>query len=222
MSGIVMVVVLGIIAVSIAAIHIYGCRSSDARYRTYTKPFLVPSMTALAVAVIKMQGHHLQILVPFLVAMAFYTAGDILLMLEGKEKLFLLGMVSFAVGHVIVAVSFLSTGTRLLYLIVSALIWFSILVFLFFPRLDPKNRMTPYLKAYGTMVALYGIMVTASTFNGNLPSHVLAVLGVAMFGISDSMIAFRVTDGRDRSTRVMATYIMAVAFLLSSAVLLAS
>ena len=81
--------------------------------------------------------------------------------------------------------------------------------------------MTPYLKAYGTMIALYGITVTASTFNGNIPSHVLAVCGVAMFGISDSMIAFRVTDGRDRSTKVMATYILAVALLLSSAFFLA-
>ena len=95
-------------------------------------------------------------------------------------------MVSFVMGHIIVAVSFLSTGTKLLYLTISALVWFAILVFLFFPRLDERNSMTPYLKGYGTMIAIYGILVTSSSFNGNVPSHIIAVLGVVMSGISDS------------------------------------
>ena len=67
-------------------------------------------------------------------------------MADRNRKLFVLGMVSFVIGHIIVAVSFLSTGTKMLYLIVSALVWFAILVFLFFPRLDERNSMTPYLK----------------------------------------------------------------------------
>ena len=67
------------------------------------------------------------------------------------------------------------------------------------------------------MIAIYGILVAASTFNGNVLSHILAVLGVVMLGISDSMIALRVTGSKDRTTRVMATYIIAVALLLAAA-----
>ena len=67
-------------------------------------------------------------------------------MADRSRKLFVLGMVSFVMGHIMVAVSFLSTGTNLLYLIISALVWFAILVFLFFSRLDERNSMTPYLK----------------------------------------------------------------------------
>ena len=217
MSLSIMTPIVGIVALALIAIHIYGCKSPDPRFRNYTKPFLVPSMTAFAFMLMKLKGLSLPFALPFIAAMACYTVGDILLMIEDNTKLFILGMVAFVVGHIIVAVSFLSTGTKLLYLIISALVWFAILVFLFFPRLDERNSMTPYLKGYGTMIAIYGILVTASTFNGNTVSHVLAVLGVALFGISDSMIALRVTGSKDRSTRVMVTYIIAVALLLAAA-----
>ena len=217
----VLTAILCIVTAALIAIHLYGCRCGNPRCRRYTKPFLVPSMTALTFSLMNLKGISLPSALPFLIAMGFYTLGDILLMQDGSTPLFLSGMVAFVVGHIVIAVSFLGTGTKIGYILVSSLIWFAILLFLFFPRLDERNRMTPYLKAYGTMIALYGITVTASTFNGNIPSHVLAVGGVAMFGISDSMIALRVTDGKDRSTRVMATYILAVALLLSSAFLLA-
>lgn len=221
MFDLMMVVVLGIVSLALISIHIYGCKSTDPRFRRYSKPFLVPSMTAFTYALMSLNGLSLPFGIPFLIAMAFYTIGDILLMAEKKENLFLWGMVSFIIGHITVAVSFMSAGIKLLYLIIASVIWFAVLVFLFFPRLDPKNSMTSYLKGYGTMIALYGIVVSASTFNGNALSHVLAIFGVMMFGISDCMIALRITDGKNRSTRVMVTYILAVALLLTSAYFMA-
>ena len=215
-----LVVVLGIVALALISVHVYGCKSTDPRFRRYTKPFLVPAMTAFTYALLSLNGLYLSFRIPFLIAMAFYTVGDILLMSE-KSNLFLCGMVSFIIGHITVAVSFLNGGIKLMHLILASVIWFAVLVFLFFPRLDPRNRMTSYLKGYGTMMALYGIVVSASTFNGNSISHLLAILGVLMFCISDCMIALRITDGKNRSTRVMVTYIIAVALLLSAAYFMA-
>ena len=204
-----------LMAIVSISLQLYGCKKKIMTLRRITKPFIVPSMTLLLLSMLGWTTQPQSDLYPLIAAMVLYTLGDVLLLMK-NAKIFLLGMITFAFGHVVIAYMAVGYGISLVSLIVSSLLWFTCLSFGFFPRLDRDNHMTPYLKAYSVVVTLYGIVVSASSFGGNIPARIIAIIGVAMFAISDGMIAFRVTDGKERSTRVMTTYVIAVALLLVS------
>lgn len=178
-----------------------------------TKPLL---MILLAGYFISLLGNHstkLKRLI--LVALLFSWFGDTFLMFDGTNPLFfILGLSSFLIAHIAYIISFnkfdnaIKSGVIILVLVLF-ISYSLILIYLLWPGLNDMK----------TPVVLYAIVLTLMGFLGvvkNLQISNLVVIGVVLFIISDSLLAYTKFVEPINFSRliIMATYILAQFFIV--------
>lgn len=118
--------------------------------------------------------------------LAACAIGDVCLLARGKKRLFQLGMLAFAAGHLIYAYAFYSLGQNIL-LAIDALLVFgagSALAFRHMSKtLDPDMRIS---------VALYNVIITGMVVTAIGTQNLLIIAGALMFAASDVVV------GQDR------------------------
>lgn len=175
-----------------------------------TKPLLMPLLAAWAWA---RGGPRLLV-----VALLFGWGGDLALQ-SGSDSVFLLGMASFAVGHLCYLTLFRRLGrlerSRLLALGTLYGTACAVLVTLLWPGLDADLALP---------VAGYSLLLTAMACVAAVALGWRAGLGGALFLFSDALIGGGLADWQELPAQgllIMATYI-AAQYLLASAVLRAA
>ena len=192
-----------------------------------TKPLMMP-LLALYYAVSSIQMNEFDWLI--VAALLAGCAGDTFLMLKGNENYFLLGMVSFLLGHIFYIISFiLSMGTDIVLMsIAGPLLFIPVLVILYFTFPRFKDKMGDYkIPVYVYMVAILLMHVFAILRGTQYPLYcscfILTYIGSILFILSDSLIAVD-KFGEKKIPRIrsyiMETYILGQ-FLITMGVLLA-
>ncbi|MFN0203151.1 MAG: lysoplasmalogenase [Bacteroidia bacterium] len=155
-----------------------------------TKILLMPSLALWYFYLTKTQGA-----IKMLLAALFFSWGGDTLLVFAKEKpiFFLLGLGSFFLAHVFYIYTFVKKGkefkltTSSVALIVIALLNLATLLYLLLPVL-PIDMKVPIL-AYGSILTL--LICSTLYLRKLLAAHwAYLLLGVALFILSDSLIAF--------------------------------
>ncbi|MEV4440714.1 lysoplasmalogenase [Streptomyces sp. NPDC049577] len=169
---------------AVAAAHLAGLLAGAPAVVHATKPALMP---LLAACVLARRGPRLLAL-----ALLFGCGGDTLLQIGG-DTVFLLGMGSFAAGHVCYLVLFArhgaASGRGRTYGLAAgyAVVWAGV-VALLWPGLEAGLRVP---------VAVYSLLLTAMAY-GATRTRVPVAAGAALFLLSDTLIASGLADGWPR------------------------
>ena len=191
-----------------------------------TKPLMMPLLALYyTVSSIEMNVFNWLIVAALLAG----CAGDVFLMLKGNENYFLLGMVSFLLGHVFYIISFiLSMGTNIvLMLIAGPLLFVPVLVILYFTFPKFKDKMGDYkIPVYvymGVILLMHVFAILRVTQYPLLCSCFYSTyIGSILFILSDSLIAVD-KFGEKKIPRIrhyiMETYIFAQLFIITGILL---
>ena len=201
---------------SLALIHLYARWADKTAAAALTKPFLMPLLYyAVLSPVFSAQ------LIPVALAALFYTIGDICLIFKKRRAIFLLGIFSFMIGHVLYIVYFIGHSFSLPFFLASiALFAIPFGVYIWRIRRSGADDFWGYI-LYGAMIYAFGIGIGASLSSATVLPSSLAVAGVVLFGYSDSRIAYNRAHHADTSDFViMWTYIAANIALVSAAVMI--
>ena len=210
---------MGSVALSLfltmAAVHLYARLGEKPLVSAVTKPFLMPLLYYGVLSSFDVGTPYLLVLVAI-----FYTAGDIALIFKRHKAAFIAGVISFMTGHAFYTAFFLIRSFSIPGLIAGAVVFalpFSLYVWtIHFSHADDF----PGFVIYGAAIYIFGAGISASFSISVLPSSLLALLGVVLFGYSDSRIAYNKAYNGDTSDFViMWTYIAANIALLSAAVM---
>lgn len=207
--------------------HLMAVDKENEKWIYITKPLMMP-LLALYYAISSIQMNEFDWLI--VAALLAGCAGDTFLMLKGNENYFLLGMVSFLLGHVFYIISFiLSMGTEIvLMLIVGPLLFIPVLVILYFTFPRYKDNMGDYkIPIYVYMGVILLMHVFAILRGTQYPLYcscfISTYIGSILFIFSDSLIAVD-KFGEKKIPRIriyiMETYILGQ-FLITMGVLLA-
>ena len=214
-----------LIAILVIAVHLIAIKKQNRYVKSISKVFIIPYLYLAFLVFTESFG----LIVPnrglFMTALLFYTLGDLLLELE-KKNTFMLGGISFSIGHVLYAIFFMMRGFSLSMGVLFIGIWAFIYIFLFEQEIkDAKPNSTLYI-VYASIVMILGIAVGAADFGGNWIAKMIAVAGTLSFAFSDALVIIRQTkdtgeeEKRDDDLLIMITYIGANILLLSSISLL--
>src|SRR5688572_7961784 len=86
------------IAISIA--ELVAVTFNFSAVHTISKPLILPALMGYFITSVSTRNFY------FLGALVFCWAGDVLLMFQGKEIFFILGLVSFLIGHLFYMISY--------------------------------------------------------------------------------------------------------------------
>lgn len=198
---------IALLALLVSAAHLSALKRKDRRVSRLTKPFLVPCVYGAAFTFL---GFRLPLAALAASAAVCYTLGDILLDRKGTIP-FILGSLSFILGHLCLSTrsALLSPSPWLIAGAAAAAIPYA----LFLLKLRGKEGYWQYI-AYGG--AVYILLASSFAAFPGL-SSILAVIGAAFYGYSDSMIMFRMAKIKKTPDHiVMGTYILANVFLALS------
>ena len=204
-----------ILFVCVSVVQMIGVTKENQKIIYYSKPLLMP-LLALYYAFGSLALNSFNWLI--VVALLFGCGGDIFLMLKGKESYFLLGMVSFLLGHVFYIIAFImSMGTNILLFIVSGPILLIPVIIIMLKTLpkykdslgDMKIRVFVYM---GAILFMHVTAILRVSYYGLICARFFSVyLGSILFILSDSLIAINeFTERKVPNIRiyVMATYIL--------------
>jgi uncharacterized membrane protein YhhN len=147
----------------------------------------------------------------------FGWMGDVFLIYAGRVKLFILGLLSFLLGHLCYIRSLLYfTGSIEPAVLIAAVILAVPLGFIIFRLIRPEKAVIPLLVVYGGVLA--GMAITAFSLmlsRKDLPGAAFFTGGV-FFLVSDTILGYgRFREGaRINNAAVMITYITAQACLI--------
>ena len=131
-----------------------------------------------------------------LAALFFGWLGDILLLAKQRKKLFLLGMLAFAVGHILYTVACLrlSGGASVPELLAAGLFFVIYAVFLYAgkPRLTMlRGKLAAAATVYGFLLALFGFSAALLCLRRRTAAAGLVLVGAILFIFSDSMLSLQ-------------------------------
>lgn len=144
----------------------------------------------------------------FLIAigLAFALAGDVLLMLPNDQ--FILGIISFALTHVLYLAAFITaSGVAILNPLAVPLVIYAMLTARFLWRGVPSALRTPVL-VYVVLITAMAAQAVGAAVESELTALALAAAGALIFLVSDSLLAinrFRVPF-RAAQALVLSTY----------------
>lgn len=196
-------------------LHVMSVAKENQKLIYYTKPLLMP-LVALYYTFASLPGNSFNWLI--VAALLFGCGGDIFLMLKGKEINFLLGMVSFLLGHVFYIIAFLmKIGTNFLFFVIFGpilLIPVIIILLLTFPKY--KNSLgdmkIPVFVYMGAILFMHVSAILRVTYYSILSTYFMLVyLGSIFFIFSDSLIA--INEFSDRKVPNIRVYIMSTYIL---------
>lgn len=177
------------------------------------KPLLMPTLALYFVFRSFMNGTNWLIIL----ALLFGCSGDILLMLENKEKWFMFGMIGFLIGHIFYISAFLiSIGDNLINFPIWGLILISpVLIILFFTFPKYRRHMGEFkipIYIYMTVILLmhFTSILRLALFNIYCLCFILVYIGSLLFIFSDSLIAINTfkEDAEISHFYIMITYIL--------------
>lgn len=145
-----------------------------------------------------------------------YTLGDYLLLRKEPFIRFFFGALSFSVGHMCYVIYFSHYGLNI-YTLIGGMILFGIVYFAIVKYvLDKKPQHGYGVLAYAFTLYLFAVGMSAVFSFEYLKTSILVIIGVALFILSDSSIAFRTLTGDKGhiSFLIMLTYILANLFLV--------
>ena len=143
----------------------------------------------------------------------FYTLGDMLLIFR-QSFCFYLGVVSFMVGHCIYIAYFAHFGFSWLALLVGLSV-FGALYFIYCRKIiSMGHKLTVGFLVYGLMILIFATGMAGVFSTAHILSSATALIGVVLFGWSDSRIAYNMAGvARTSDFLVMLSYILANVFL---------
>lgn len=180
--------------------------------RAITKLLLVPTLVVLYIT----QTSEVEPLV--IIALVAGLIGDIFLMLKGKETYFILGAISFLVGHIFYILAFLKRvdmfGRGAYWLLGLVVVY--LLAGMLFKKLlsDHTGELKPY-------VAIYTLCIFTMSFVGivvgvlwNINSVIFIAIGSILFILSDAILGLnKFRDADLPQAWVMLTYGLAQLFI---------
>jgi len=184
------------------------------------KPLLMPLLFIAYYPVYKAQkSNFLRII---LLSLVFSFFGDITLMLiEYNENLFIIGLASFLIAHLLYIIVFYKNikpftiklvKKNLLYILIFIAFYTSLLFVLW----DNLNEMLIPVLIYGAVITLMGVFATLRKTNKE--SYVLVILGALLFICSDTLIAFNKfifnSDLLYAQAYIMILYVLAQYFII--------
>ena len=194
----------------LSIIHLYFCYKENEKWRKITKPTLLLTL-GLAVLFYSPSSYLLYI------ACFFCFVGDIFLLFNKNEKIFVVGGTLFLVAHLIHTYLLISRSGLdhihfSIYIILGILtIVFGLLSFFlikpYMKNLDKRTSYSLYV-CFLFINAYFGIVATIITYN---PLYLLILLGYIFYLISDTTL-FITTFHRDiprRDFPIMLTYLLA-------------
>ncbi|AOZ73058.1 hypothetical protein BK816_06955 [Boudabousia tangfeifanii] len=213
---------LGSVFVLVALVNV-GANLRDASgVARWSKPFLVPLLIAMAITWSLSSAHTTPVswsVYLLIGALVFGWLGDVFLLAEG-DTFFLLGLVSFLVGHVFyaaISLYWLSLwGWPSLGKILFALLAGGLYAFFAFPFMYSKARDDSLIKTFPIAVFFYsGVILTATILFliAHLQSPTLGteacLWGAALFLVSDTTLSKQVfyRHSKLRQGMLMCTYL---------------
>ncbi|OPX50431.1 lysoplasmalogenase [Clostridium thermobutyricum] len=197
----------------ISILHVISCYKEITKLRNITKPLLMP----ILIFNFLFNGKDINTII--ILALFFGFLGDVFLIKSKNSKFFIMGLLSFLIGHIFYIVElFKNINFKNFYFIYLFSLLIPILISYFV-----YNKIKNYLGSFKTPVIMYisiiATMLCLSIFyfltnTTSLP--LIAMLGAILFVLSDSILSISTFKGsfkRD-SFFIMITYIMAQ-FLLS-------
>ncbi|WP_300666384.1 lysoplasmalogenase [Fluviicola sp.] len=169
--------------------------------RFFTKPLLVPLITAIYLLGISKKG---TINRWFLSGLIFCFLGDTFLLFKWG---FLPGLGSFLLAHVLYILSFVKLRkTKMLASIPFILLYLVSLIYF----------LHPYLKEMEIPVIVYGITISTMAYFSLRSKNKWLITGAFLFVVSDSLLSFNMFVSYSAMTEqfVMATYVFAQLFLV--------
>lgn len=191
--------------------------------RLFTKPFIIPTLTTSYLLLLNANTLTHMNQSTFIIAMCFYTLGDLCILYTNKIRIFGFGILCFVIGHLLYASFFFSLPIRhsliATLVCILALIPATTLLWRKIQRTDdPLSRWMYY---YSFPMCLI-IIAVASTFNfSTFLISLLTLIGSLFFITSDALIGFRGTgQPTPKGEVVMITYTLGQALLATGALLL--
>lgn len=197
----------------ISILHVISCYKEITKLRNITKPLLMP----ILIFNFLFNGKDINTII--ILSLFFGFLGDVFLIKSKNSKFFIMGLLSFLIGHIFYIVElFKNINFKNFYFIYLFSLLIPILISYFV-----YNKIKNYLGSFKTPVIMYisiiATMLCLSIFyfltnTTSLP--LIAMLGAILFVLSDSILSISTFKGsfkRD-SFFIMITYIMAQ-FLLS-------
>ena len=172
-----------------------------------TKPLLMVLLAGYFLSIVNTQKGNLKYVL--LLALFFSWLGDCFLIYKEDTLFFMLGLGSFLLAHIAYIVSFIKFKKVITYPAITSLV----VVFIIYTLV----LMYVLWSGLGQMkipVVIYAIVLTLMGITGvvhNIRVNILPVIGVVLFIISDSLIAYTKFVGPlyVSGLLIMATYIMA-------------
>lgn len=197
----------------VSILHVISCYKEITKLRNITKPLLMP----ILIFNFLFNGKDINTII--ILSLFFGFLGDVFLIKSKNSKFFIMGLLSFLIGHIFYIVElFKNINFKNFYFIYLFSLLIPILISYFV-----YNKIKNYLGSFKTPVIMYisiiATMLCLSIFyfltnTTSLP--LIAMLGAILFVLSDSILSISTFKGsfkRD-SFFIMITYIMAQ-FLLS-------
>jgi len=184
------------------------------------KPLLMPLLFIAYYPIYKAQKSNFAKII--LLSLVFSFFGDITLMLiEYNENLFIIGLASFLIAHLLYIIVFYKNikpftiklvKKNLLYILIFIAFYTSLLFVLW----DNLNEMLIPVLIYGAVITLMGVFATLRKTNKE--SYVLVILGALLFICSDTLIAFNKfifnSDLLYAQAYIMILYVLAQYFII--------
>lgn len=196
--------------VILSIIHLYFCYKENEKYRRITKPTLLLTL-GLAVLFYSPSSYLIYL------ACFICLVGDVLLLFNKHEKVFVAGGTLFLVAHLIHTVILISRSGLdqihfSIYIVLGVLtIAFGLLGFFlikpYMKNLDKRTSYSIYI-SFLFINAYFSIVATIITFN---PLYLLVLLGYILYLISDTTL-FITSFHKDiprRDFPIMLTYLLA-------------
>ncbi len=203
-------ILVPILFFTIAFANILSELFKNIKGKIITKPFLMPLLLLMYIL------YAQEINIYILLALLFSFLGDIFLLLDKlKQKYFILGLVSFAIGHIFYILTFLQSISNYnqfsLFYLLFILPYLLIAKFIYI-------KLNPYFSKYKLSIIIYGLILIMMSFTSLLRfldftglQLWLPFIGSILFIISDVILAFNFLkiETKYSGAIIMFTYILA-------------
>ena len=217
----------GIFFLIACAVNLYGCVLNNLTVERYVKGALMPLLALTGLAYLAPRQFDIRVATTLLLAQLFGWAGDSLLMGDGFWW-FVIGIVSFLVGHICYICIFartlkgLSAWKWILAFVVMAAILAAVVM-----AIGIEGALLPPMAVYGAALLWITFCGLCGVCRRKAPScgvWWMVMLGGILFLFSDSLIAMRTFGEAQfplRGFTIMTTYLAAQSLLCAAAVKIA-
>lgn len=193
-----------------SAVHLYSLNHLSEKVQAVSKACLIPSIFLFFYS-LSMYSHGGPLPGSWFlyIPLVFYLIGDILLEFN-SYKCFVIGAISFMIGHLNYSLVFLTSGFNLPSFIFCVFAWLIGYVCLALYLTKKGNKEAPLMMLYIFFVLIMGVSIGASELADNALARSIGIVGSFVFAISDFLIAVqRIQNHKRYEVAIMSTYIVA-------------